>query len=267
MVNLKNSNLFLKHFVLFLTFLFVTSCGQQKYYVTKIEGKEIAVTDKVSGVADSISSEKAKQIENFIKPYRDNIDKDLSTVLAFAPKNLDKIGEWQTPMGVFLSDITLEKSNVVFLSRQKKAIDICLLNHGGIRSTISKGNVTARTAYEVMPFENSAIVIALQGAQILEIANYIIAEKKPHPLSGMTFSIDKNNAPKTILVQGKPLEINKTYYVVTSDYLANGGDNMVFFKKGLEKFDLNYKLRNIIIDYLKEVDTIEVKTDSRITKE
>jgi 2',3'-cyclic-nucleotide 2'-phosphodiesterase (5'-nucleotidase family) len=69
------------------------------------------------------------------------------------------------------------------------------------------------------------------------------------------------------LVKGKPLEINTTYYVVTSDYLANGGDNMIFFKKGLQKFDLDYKLRNIIIDYLKEVDTIEVKTDSRITKE
>lgn len=258
MVNLKNYNVVLKHFVLFLTFLFLTSCGQQKYYVTKIEGKEIAITDKTFEITE---------IKNFIKPYRDNIDKDLSAVLAIAPKNLDKIGEWQTPMGVFLADITFEKANAVFQSREKKAIDICLLNHGGIRSTISKGNVTARTAYEVMPFENSAIVIALKGEQILEIANYIIAEKKPHPLSGMTFTIDKNNAPKNILVQGKPLEINTTYYVVTSDYLANGGDNMIFFKKGLQKFDLDYKLRNIIIDYLKEVDTIEVKTDSRITRE
>ena len=258
MVNLKNYNVVLKHFVLFLTFLFTVSCSQQKYYVTKIEGKEIAITDKTSEVAE---------IENFIKPYRDNIDKDLSAVLAIAPQNMDKSGEWQTPMGVFLADITLEKSNKIFQMREKMAIDICLLNHGGIRSTISKGNVTARTAYEVMPFENSAIVIGLKGEQILEIANYIIAEKKPHPLSGMTFTIDKNNFAKAILVQGKPLENDKIYYVVTSDYLANGGDNMVFFKKGVQKFDLDYKLRNIIIDYLKDVDTIEVKTDIRITKE
>ena len=258
MVNLKNYNVVLKHFVLFLTFLFTVSCSQQKYYVTKIEGKEIAITDKTSEVAE---------IENFIKPYRDNIDKDLSAVLAIAPQNMDKSGEWQTPMGVFLADITLEKSNKIFQMREKMAIDICLLNHGGIRSTISKGNVTARTAYEVMPFENSAIVIALKGEQILEIANYIIAEKKPHPLSGMTFTIDKNNVAKAILVQGKPFENDKIYYVVTSDYLANGGDNMVFFKKGVQKFDLDYKLRNIIIDYLKDVDTIEVKTDTRITKE
>jgi len=47
----------------------------------------------------------------------------------------------------------------------------------------------------------------------------------------MTFTIDKNNSPKNILIQGKPLDIDKIYYVVSSDYLINGGDNMNFFKK------------------------------------
>jgi len=257
-VNLKNYNVVLKHFVLFLTFLFVVSCGQQKYYVTKVEGKEIGITDKNTEVAN---------IENFIKPYRENIDKDLNAVLSNAPQTLDKSGEWQTPMGNFLADITLEKSNVVFQSREKKSIDICMMNHGGIRSIIPKGNVTARTAFEIMPFENSAYVVALKGEQILEMINYIITEKKPHPLAGLTFTIDKNNTAKAILVQGKPLENDKIYYVVTSDYLYNGGDNMLFFKKGVQSFDLNYKLRNIIIDYFKENKIIEAKSDIRITKE
>jgi hypothetical protein len=83
----------------------------------------------------------------------------------------------------------------------------------------------------------------------------------------MTFTIDKNNVAKNILVQGKPLEKDKIYYVVSSDYLINGGDNMNFFKKGVEKYDLDYKLRNIIIDYFKEVDTISVITDKRISVE
>jgi 2',3'-cyclic-nucleotide 2'-phosphodiesterase (5'-nucleotidase family) len=68
-------------------------------------------------------------------------------------------------------------------------------------------------------------------------------------------------------VQGKPLELDKTYYVVTSDYLSNGGDNMTFFKKGTHRYDIDYKLRNIIIDYFKEVDTLKINTDVRITKE
>ncbi|MDN3675893.1 5'-nucleotidase [Flavobacterium paronense] len=258
MVKLKNYNGVVKHFVLLLTFAAIISCAEKKYAVTKIEGKEIGITDKNSEVAD---------IENFIKPYRDKIDADLNTVLASAPENIDKSGEWQTPMGNFLADITYEKSNKVFQIREKKSIDICLLNHGGIRSVISKGNITARTAYEIMPFENSAIIIGLKGAQILEIVNYIISEKKPHPLKGLTFTIDKDTQPKNILVNGIPLDNNKIYYVVTSDYLSSGGDNMLFFKKGVEKYDLDYKLRNIIIDYFKENKTITSSKDIRITKE
>ena len=118
-----------------------------------------------------------------------------------------------------------------------------------------------------MPFENSAFVIALKGEQIIEIANYIVSEKKPHPLAGMTFTIDKNNTVKDISVQGKPIENDKTYYVVTSDYLSNGGDNMNFFKKGTATFDLDYKLRNILIDYFKEVDTLKINHDIKIKEE
>ena len=258
MVKLKNYNGVVKHFVLLLTFIFIISCAEKKYAVTKIEGKEIGITDKNSEVAE---------LENFIKPYRDKIDADLNKVMANAPETLDKSGEWQTPMGNFLADITFEKSDKVFQMREKKSIDICLLNHGGIRSIIPKGAVTARTAYEVMPFENSAIVIGLKAEQILEMISYIITEKKPHPLKGLTFTIDKNNQPKNILIQGKPLDATKIYYVVTSDYLSNGGDNMIFFKKGIEKYDLDYKLRNIIIDDFKENKTIVANKDIRITKE
>ncbi len=267
MVKLKNYNGVVKHFVLLLTFIAVISCAEKKYVVTKIEGKEIGITDKNSEVVGSSDSEQAQQIENFIKPYRDRIDADLNIVLANAPETIDKSGEWQTPMGNFLADITFEKSDKVFQLPEKKAIDICLLNHGGIRSIIPKGNVTARTAYEVMPFENSAIVIGLKREQIMEMINYIISEKKPHPLKGLIFTIDKNNQPTNILVNGKALDENKVYYVVTSDYLSNGGDNMLFFKKGVAQYDLNYKLRNIIIDYFKENKIITANRDVRISKE
>ena len=266
MVNLKNYRNVMKLFVLLLTFTVITSCAEKKFYVTRIEGKEIGITQQIETASDN-TQQQAQQIESFIKPYRENIDKDLSLVLANAPETIDKSGEWQTPMGNFLSDITLEKSNVIFKKRTNKEVDICLLNHGGIRTIISKGDVTARNAYEIMPFENSAIVVGLKGEQILEMAQYIIAEKKPHPLKGLTFTIGKDNQPKDILVNGKALENEKTYYVVTSDYLVNGGDNMLFFKKTTERYDLDYKLRNIIIDYFKANKVIKADKDQRISKE
>lgn len=258
MVKLKNYNVVMKLFVLLLTFHIAVSCAEKKYFVTKIEGKQIGVTKEF---IESIP------IEDIIKPYRNKIDADLNAVLANAPETIDKNGEWQTPMGNFLSDITFEKSNKIFQLREKKSIDICLLNHGGIRTIIPKGDVTARNAYEIMPFENSAVVIALKGEQVLEMVNFIISEKKPHPLKGMTFTIDNKNAPKNILIGGNPIDINKIYYVVTSDYLATGNDNMLFFTKGFQKYDLEYKLRNIIIDYFKENKVITASNDKRVIKE
>jgi hypothetical protein len=62
----------------------------------------------------------------------------------------------------------------------------------------------------------------------------------------------------------EPVQKETIYYVGTNDYLSNGGDNMNFFKR-VQKFD--YKLRNILIDYFKEVDTIPVIKDIRITEE
>jgi len=259
MVNLKNNNGVLKLFVIFLTLFLVASCGKQNYQVSKIEGKRITITDK---------EKQDSQIENYIKPYREHINQDLDSVLAYCPVTLDKSsGKWQTTIGNLMADVTLQRGNTVFMAREKKNIDLCILNHGGIRSILPKGNVTSRTAFEIMPFENSLVVIALKGEQILELVDYFIATKKPHPLSGTTFTIGKDNIAKNILVQGKPVEKETIYYVATNDYLSNGGDNMEFFKKGTQKFDLDYKLRNILIDYFKEVDTIPVINDVRISVE
>jgi len=259
MVKLKNYTIEIKHFVLLLTFATLIACSSHPFFVTKIEGKKIGIQNQQSNNSE---------IENYIKPYREHIDKDLNEVLAYCPENLEKSkGQWQTNIGCFLADITIEKCNPIFFQRENKNIDVCFLNHGGIRTIMPKGNITARNAYEVMPFENSAVVVGLKQEQIIAIANYIISEKKPHPLAGMSFTISKENKPINILIQGKPLEENKIYYVVTSDYLSNGGDNMDFLKTNVSRNDLNYKLRNIMIDYFKDVDTLKVNTNIRITKE
>ena len=259
MVNLKKYNRVSKLFVIFLTLFFTFSCSKNNYAVTKIEGKRIPITQEENNVPE---------IEKYIKPYREHINKDLDSILAYCPETLDKSsGKWQTTIGNLMADVSLMRGNIVFQSREKKDIDICLLNSGGIRSILPKGNITARNAFEIMPFENSMVVIALKGEQVLELVDFFIADKKAHPLAGITFTIDKANQPKNILIQGKPLDKETIYYVGTNDYLAGGGDNMTFFQKGIQKYDLDYKLRNILIDYFKQVDTIPVLRDNRIIAE
>jgi 2',3'-cyclic-nucleotide 2'-phosphodiesterase (5'-nucleotidase family) len=258
MVKLKNYTLLRNNFVLFLTFLVFVSCQNQRLFVTKIEGKKIGITEKATS---------NQAVDTYLKPYKDKIDSDLKTVLTYAPQTFDKSGSWQTSAGNLFADITFLQGNPVLLKREQKNIDFVLLNNGGIRSIIPKGDVTIKTAYELMPFENELVVIALKSEQITELVNYLISEKKPHPVSGIRFTIDKNGTFKNLLIQGKPLEQDKIYYVATNDYLANGGDNMEFFKKGTKRINLDYKLRNVLIDYFKTVKTLPVATDVRINKE
>jgi 2',3'-cyclic-nucleotide 2'-phosphodiesterase (5'-nucleotidase family) len=259
MVNLKKYNGVLKLFVIFLTLFFIVSCAKQNFYVSKIEGKRITITDKEA---------QNQQIENYIKPYRERINKDLDSVLAYCPVTLDKSeGKWQSTIGNLMADVTLQRGNLVFKAREKKDIDLCILNSGGIRAILPKGNVTSRTAFEIMPFENSLVVMVLKGEQIFELVDYFITTQKPHPLSGITFTVGKDKLAKNILVQGKPVEKELLYYVATNDYLSNGGDNMNFFRKSVQKYDLDYKLRNVLIDYFKEVDTIPVIKDVRVSIE
>jgi 2',3'-cyclic-nucleotide 2'-phosphodiesterase (5'-nucleotidase family) len=258
MVNLKKYPVLTRYFVLILTVFSFLSCAEKKLHLARVEGKQVPVTEMLP---------QTNSIEQFIAPFRNRIDEDLNAVLAYAPENVDKKGAWQTTIGNLQSTITLASATKIFNLRENKNVDICLLNNGGIRSIVNKGNVTTRTAFELMPFENNLVVASLKGEQILELINYFIKEKKPHPLAGLTFTIDKYDVAKNILVQNQPLDIQKIYYVATNDYLYNGGDSMNFFKKSVNMYDLDYKLRNIWIDYFKEVDTIPTLTDIRINKE
>lgn len=255
MIKPKIFSIKITHFVIFITIVFLGSCSN-KYQLTKIEGKNSGITNEYS---------LNTSIETYIKPYREHIEKDLDSILAYNPETLDKSkGEWQTNIGNLMADICFERASFVFEKRHQKNVDICLLNHGGIRSILPKGNVTTRTAFEIMPFENNLMVIALKGDQIREMAEYLIKEKKPHPLSGVKIYLDSELKIKSIVVGTTPLDLLKTYYVATSDYLSNGGDNMTFFQKNERTFDLDYKIRNVLIDYFKEVDTLKVSMDKRI---
>ncbi len=261
LVNVKKNTIYFRFFVILLTFNLIISCkSTSSYQTTKIEGKKIGVTNEKG---------ENEAIVNYVKPYSDNINKDLNSVLAYCPETQDKSkGTWQSNIGNLLAEITFELGNPVFQKRENKTIDVCLLNHGGIRAVIPKGDVTTRTAFEVMPFENSLIIVGLTGKEIKTLAEYIIKEKKPHPLYGMKIYIDKNTlAINKIEINDKPLDENQLYYVGTSDYLANGGDNMTFFKESKIKFDMEYKLRNMMIDYFKKVDTIPNITTEKIILE
>ncbi|WP_298551824.1 5'-nucleotidase C-terminal domain-containing protein [uncultured Algibacter sp.] len=243
------------HFFILLYVLIFLNCKQDKLQLSKIKGTQIQITDSLA--IDS-------NIEAFIKPFRDNIQKDLDSIIAYSLSTYSKNdGNFNTAVGNFMADAVYSEANPIFKSRTGKEIDLVLLNHGGIRSPLNKGGVSKRTAFQLMPFENSIVVVALKTNQIDSLIHYLIRAKRAHPISKLNLSIDKNFNIIEAKIKGKTIKQNKTYYVATSDYLYNGGDNMYFFKPNDSIYRLNYKIRNAIIDKFNKLDTIKPNIDDR----
>ncbi|HCY81069.1 MAG: 5'-nucleotidase C-terminal domain-containing protein [Winogradskyella sp.] len=234
------------------------SCKQETQHLTRIEGKQIAITDSLETDAG---------IEAFVKPYREHINKDLDSVISYAVATYSKSdGELNTAIGNLFADVIYEQSNPVFKKRTGKDIDMVLVNHGGIRSIISKGDITTRTAFEIMPFENSVVVAAIKGSQVNDLVDYLVAAKRAHPISKLNLTVDTNYQLVDARINNKAIDTSKIYYVATNDYLYNGGDGMDFFKPSDSLYILNYKIRNALLDYFYKTDTINPVIDDRFIK-
>lgn len=243
-----------KHLIFLLFIVILSSCGSN-YYAHKIEGKQI-------NISDSLAID--QRIEAFVKPYREHVNANLDSILAYAVDTYSKSdGDLNTAIGNMMADAVYEESNKIFKSRTGKDIDFVLLNHGGIRAIISKGNITTRTAYEIMPFENSVVVTTLKGAQVQELIDYLVQAKRAHPFSKLNIVLDSDGNLKSAGLNGKPLDFNKTYHVATNDYLYNGGDRMDFFQTNDSLYVLDYKVRNVLIDYFTKIDTLRPVIDDR----
>nr|WP_317630636.1 5'-nucleotidase [uncultured Flavobacterium sp.] len=234
-----------------LTAFALTSCSTTSYKTTAIVAKNVPMNTQY---------EENKEILNFIAPYKTSLDNDMNKILTYSPVVFDKsIGKWQTNIGDLFATFTLELTDPIYFKRTGNHVDMCLLNHGGIRAILPQGNITTRNAFEVMPFENSLYVAELKGEAIYEMVDFLLYEKKPHPLKNIEIEVDAaTNKAISIKIKGQAVDKNKIYHVATNDYLVNGGDNMEFFNKAIKKHDLDYKMRNITIDYFNKVDTLPI---------
>lgn len=245
-----------QHFVILLTIILCTSCKQKQPSLQEIHGKQIAIVDSIPET-DSIKS--------FITPYRTHIKEILDEPLSYAPKTLNKSTKTlNTSIGNLLADLTYELSNPVFKQRTQENIDFVLLNYGGIRAIISKGTVSRRTAYEVMPFENRILILKISGKKLMELISYLANSKVPHPVSEQfELQLDSEGTVIKAAINQVPISQNRNYNIATTDFLANGGDHMDFFKNPINTTDIDYLLRNEIIDYFTKVDTLKAAVDQR----
>lgn len=219
----------------------LTACSFGKE--TFVSGKSIPMTAEYP---------QSPSVDSIVAPYKLQLDREMNQIIATAEVDFINERPWGN-LGNLVADIILEKGRAEL--KDKKAI--CLLNFGGLRAPISKGNVTLGDIFRLMPFDNQLVLVKMPAKSIFEIRDYLL-KSKGEPISG--FKIDQ----QLIFDQnGEPWSLGD-FWVVTSDYLMNGGDRMTFFEERLETINTGIVFRDVIIDYVKTHQILINNRDQRI---
>ena len=218
----------------FFLSLFLLSCSDEYYLISN------------NYQLIEVSEEPDSSIVNIINPYKNQLDKEMNEIICFTKSELKK-GKSESKLGNFICDLSLLKANGI--------ADMCVFNNGGLRNIIPKGNITIRDIYKVMPFENELVVLDLNIYEYYDLLKYV-TKREGEPVGGVNIVAKKD----TIITEHNSKEIIR---VLTTDYLANGGDNMKFFINKEQK-KVGIKLRDAIIDYCIEKDTLDIQIDNRL---
>ena len=219
--------------------LFILSACNPEFILQSSDGETIGV----NASADST-------ILTIIAPYQQGIEAEMNEVLTYSKINLTKKGS-ESLLGNFVTDLCLNYADA----------HMCVMNNGGLRTTINKGNITRGKLYELMPFENELVLLELNKTDYLGLLQYI-CKRGGEPFSGINITMNKEGK---IINNSWPVDFAKgeSIKVLTSDYLANGGDKMKFFKDK-EQRKVGIKIRDAIIDHCSKTDTITATLDRRL---
>lgn len=146
--------------------------------------------------------------------------------------------------------------------------EIAFYNTGGIRTNIPKGKITMEQAYALLPFDNVLVSMDLAGQQIRRLLEKGVGKKYGVlQVSGMNVIYDMSRPAgervKEATVNGVPLAPDRTYRIVTNDYLAAGGDKFSAFKKG-KNIRYGDAMRDVFVTYLKRHSPVRQRLDGRI---
>lgn len=124
-----------------------------------------------------------------------------------------KRSEWQSPIGTFIADA----------QRRAAAADVGFMNTHGIRKDQGAGPMTKRDLYEILPFRNVLVTFEMSGRGLTGVLRYMLEKHPAIQIAGMsaTYSILPDGTVELydVFVGGKPVEPEKMYKCVASDYM------------------------------------------------
>ncbi len=210
---------------------------------------EIVVDADLVPVTGEIDS--TNRIDSLIAPYRSELKEEMGTVLAQSAYDFVKdrpngaLNNWSADALLTFFKDSISGSDPI----------MALLNTGGLRSTINKGAVTLGDIFKLMPFDNEVVLVKLPKDRLKDIAKYIsISGGEPiagaHYDSGQFFLNEDAGGD--------------TFWVVTSDYLFNGGDKMTFFNDPAEVIWTSVLLRDVFVYVAKKQGNLIYSDQERI---
>lgn len=240
--------------------IFLLSC-KPTFVSTQVNSQNISV------VSDNFAVD--SQLVQMYLPYKKILEKDMQRVISFSNEEMRK-GKPESGLTNLLADLILAEGKKYALNNGLKINpDVSYFNYGGIRTSLPKGQITVGNIFELMPFENEMVFIQLTGTQLQTFYN-IVAKYGGESVGGVRFVISNGKA-KNVQVNGENLNPEKKYWMVTNDYSANGGDDLLVFTQRLDLIGSGKKIRDVIIsnfeERLKDDEVLTEYLDGRITNE
>lgn len=182
-------------------------------------------------VTDRFSDEQLdKRMMAFLKPYKHVVDSVNSHVIGYSATSLandDRNGgyaNWTADFAMWYG--RLKADSLTLAGHPTGRPELSLMNVGGIRQNMPAGEITEGQLLSTFPFSNSMIMISIKGADIME-ALRVAAGKGGEAISGNVRVVtdDEGNLIR-VVIDGEEMDPDKTYRLMTIDYVAEGNDDM-----------------------------------------
>jgi 2',3'-cyclic-nucleotide 2'-phosphodiesterase (5'-nucleotidase family) len=196
-----------------------------------------------------------------LAPVKANMEHELNIPIGYAPEALPVYAP-ECPMLNWASDALL----AIARERCPEPVDVAVVNIGGMRCEWAAGDITFRNVFELMPFDNMLVVLTLKGNDLQQLCE-IFASTGGQGIAGMRIQTvgDKVMQQEArVTINGKALDMDRTYTVATSDYLSQGNDGMLPLKYHTQCWNSQEKIRDLYIEYIKQVKTVTAKVDGRM---
>lgn len=177
-----------------------------------------------------------KKIKTFLAPYAAALDSVSNEVIGYAACDmLNNKGEgefhnWTADFAAWYGELKLDSLRIS--DPTVPHLDFAIMNSGGIRNSIMKGNVTRGQILSAFPFNNKFVVMEISGKDLIETFK-IAAKQGGQPVSNAVRIVtDGNRNLLHAIVDMKEIDPEKTYVVGTIDYLAWGNDYLTPLANG-----------------------------------